>query len=61
MVLGRLAVPERPTNLDNNRARTYCAWGRCGWGVVWTIFLSSFSPSLHRETNALFYMFEEIP
>ena len=28
--------PERPTNMDNSRARTYCACKRCGWGV-WTL------------------------
>ena len=44
MVLGKLPVPLRPTNLDNSRARAYCACGRCGWGVVWTFFpLSIFS------------------
>ena len=30
MVLGKLSVPRRPTNLDNSRARSYCACGRCG-------------------------------
>ena len=25
MVLGNLSVPERPTNLDNSRARACCA------------------------------------
>ena len=52
MVLGKLPVPGRPTNLDNSRARAYCACSRCGRGVVWTFFfshlsfLSSFSHSL---------------
>ena len=32
-VLGKLPVPGRPTNLDNSRARTYCACGRCGSGL----------------------------
>ena len=41
MVLGKLPVPERPTDLDKSRARAYCACSRCGWGVVWTFFLSS--------------------
>ena len=40
-MLGTLSVPGRPTSLDNSRARTYCACSRCGWGVVWTFFLSS--------------------
>ena len=33
MVLGKLSVPRRPTNLDNSRARAYCAYGRRGWGL----------------------------
>ena len=32
MVLGKLPVPGRPTNLDDSRARAYCACSRCGWG-----------------------------
>ena len=43
MVLGKLPVPGRPTNLDYSRARAYCACSRCGWGVVWTFFLSILS------------------
>ena len=50
MVLGKLPVPGRPTDLDYSRARAYCACGRCGWGFVWICFLStiisSFSHSL---------------
>ena len=49
-MLGKLPVPGRPTNLNYSRARAYCACNRCGWGVVWTFFLSSItsllSPSL---------------
>ena len=41
MALGNLPVPGRPTNLDSSRARAFCACSRCGWGVVWTFFLSS--------------------
>ena len=33
MVLGKLSVPRRP-NLDNSRARAYCACSRCGWGLL---------------------------
>ena len=40
-VLGKLSVLGRPTNLDNNRARAYCAYGRCGWGLFGHFFLSS--------------------
>ena len=41
MVLGKLPVPGRPTNLDYSRARTYCACNRCGWGLFGHFFLSS--------------------
>ena len=34
MVLGKLPVPGRPTNLDQSRARGYCACSGSGWGVV---------------------------
>ena len=40
MVLGKLSVPGRRTNLDNSRARAYCTCSRCGWGCL-DIFLSS--------------------
>ena len=30
MVLGKLSVPGRPTNLSYSRARAYCAYRRCG-------------------------------
>ena len=54
MALGKLPVLGRPTNLDNNRARAYCACSRCGWVLFGQFysrlsFLSSFSllsPSL---------------
>ena len=51
MVLGKLPVSERPTNLDKSRARAHCACGRCGWGMIVHFFshlsfLSSFSRSL---------------
>ena len=29
MMLGKLPVPGRPTNLDYSRARAYCACSRC--------------------------------
>ena len=34
MVLGKLSVPGRPTNLDLSRARVYCACSRCGRGCL---------------------------
>ena len=49
MVLGRPAVPGRPTNLDdNNRARTYCAWVGAGGGLFGHFF-SLLSPPLCIE------------
>ena len=50
MVLGKLPVSGRPTNVDKSRARAYCACSRCGWGcldIFSLIYLFSFlSPSL---------------
>ena len=51
MVLGKLPVPGRPTNLDKRRARAYCACSRCGRGLFGYFsshlsFLVSFSLSL---------------
>ena len=51
MVLGKLLVLGRPTNLDYSRARAFCACRRCGWGLFGHFFshlscLSSFSLSL---------------
>ena len=51
MVLSKLLAPGRPTNLDNRRARAYCAYSRCGWGLFGHFFsrlsfLISFSLSL---------------
>ena len=43
MVLGKLLVPGRPTNLDWSRARANCACSRCGWGCL---DILSFSLSL---------------
>ena len=48
MLLGKRPVPRRPANLDNSRARAYCACSRCGWGLfghfkVFLSFLLSFS------------------
>ena len=33
MVMGKLPVPGRPTNLGYSRARAYCAYNRCGLGL----------------------------
>ena len=50
MVLGKLPVPGRPTNLGKSRARAYCAYSRCGWGCLDIFSLvyhfSFLSPSL---------------
>ena len=53
MVLGKLSVPGRPTNLDNSRAIAYCACSKSGWRLFWHFFsrlafLFSFSPSGRR-------------
>ena len=50
-VLGKLPVPERPTSLDDSRARAYCACNRRGWGLFGHFFshlsfLFSFSLSV---------------
>ena len=41
MVLGKLPVPGRPTNMNYSRARAYCGYSRCGWGLFGPFFLSS--------------------
>ena len=41
VVLGKLSLPGRPTNLDFSMARAWCACNRCGWGLFRTFFLSS--------------------
>ena len=51
MVLGKLPVPGRPTNLDKSRARAYCACSRCDRGLFGHFasrlsFIYSFSLSL---------------
>ena len=52
MVLGKLPVPGRPTIwIFFSRARAYCAYSRCRWGLFGHFysplsFLSSFSLSL---------------
>ena len=50
MVLGKLPVPGRPTNLDDSRARAYCACSRCRWGL----FGHFYSPlSFHFSSPSL--------
>ena len=44
-----LLLPGRPTNLDNNKARAYCARRRCEWGCLANFLspvISLLSPSL---------------
>ena len=38
MVLSKLPVPGRPTNLDNSGTRAYCGCSRCGWGLFGHFF-----------------------
>ena len=33
MVLGKLPLPARPTNLGYSREGAYCAFSGCGWGL----------------------------
>ena len=42
MVLGKLPVPGRPTNVDYGRTGAYCACNRCGWR-----WFRYFSPICH--------------
>ena len=51
MVLGKLPVLGRPSNLADSRARAYWACSGCGWGLFGHFyshlsFISSFSLSL---------------
>ena len=50
MVLGKLTVAGRPSNLADSRARAYCACSRCGCGLFGHFTLvclfSPLSPSL---------------
>ena len=52
MVLDKLpVVPGASSNLDDSKARVYCACSRCGWGLFGHLYshlssLSSFSLSL---------------
>ena len=41
MVLGKLPVLGRPTNLDISRGRAYCAYCRCGWGLFGHFYIYS--------------------
>ena len=49
IMLGKLLVPRRPTNLDSSRARAYCACSGCVWGLCGhfsLVFFSLLFPSL---------------
>ena len=53
MVLGKLLVPGRPSNLADSRAWAYCACSGCGWGLFGHFysclsFVSSLSLSLEN-------------
>ena len=48
MVLCKLSVSGRPTNLDDGRARAYCVCSMCGWGM--------FGHFLSRLAFLKFYM-----
>ena len=60
MVLSKLPVPGRPTNLDKSRARACCACSKCGWGLFGHFisclsFLFSFSLFLGNGQYRLKY------
>ena len=38
MVLGKLPVQGRPTNLAYSKAKAYCTCSRCGWGLFGRFF-----------------------
>ena len=38
MVLGKLPVLGRPASLDYSRARAFCAFSGCGWGLFGHFF-----------------------
>ena len=46
MVLGKVPVPGRPTNLDYSRARAYCACSGRGWGCLNIFSLNCHFPLL---------------
>ena len=54
-MLGKLSVPGRPTSLDDSRARAYCTYSRCGWGLFAHFFshpsFSFLSPSLREKAR----------
>ena len=45
IVLGKLSLSGRLPDMDNSRARAYCACSRCGWGLF-EHFFSHLSLSL---------------
>ena len=56
MVLGKLPVPWRPSNLADSRAKAYCACSGCGLGLCGHFychlsFLPSFSLSLGPDID----------
>ena len=56
MVLGKLPVPGRPTDLDKSRARAYCACSGYGWGMFGHFyshlsFLFFFLPLSERQPD----------
>ena len=51
MALDKLTVPGRPTNLDNNRARAYCACSRCERVLFGHFFSLFFLPVSGRRSD----------
>ena len=50
MMLGKVLVPGCPTNLNNSKARDYCACSRCGWELFepFSLFLPLWEMAQYR-------------
>ena len=63
MVLGKSSSAGASYNLDDSRAKAYCACNRCGWGLFGHFFslsfLFSFSRSLGEARYRLKYCLKE--
>ena len=56
-VLGKHSVPGRATKLDDSRARAYCAWDRCGWGLTGGFhLLQNFSVAISVSPHVCFIL-----
>ena len=51
MVLGKLPVPGRPTQLDYSRARAYYTCSRCEWGLFGHFYAPAYSKNSGRALS----------